>query len=80
MAAYKAGMKTVIIPKDNLPDLEEVDDVVKENVEFVGVSTLDEVLPVAFVNNGYLKSTPSAGGSVKNAAKKSKDSTVASYC
>lgn len=80
MAAYKAGMKTVIIPKDNLPDLEEVDDVVKENVEFVGVSTLDEVLPVAFVNNGYLKSTPSAGGSVKNATKKSKDSTVVSYC
>ncbi len=62
MAAYKAGMKTVILPKDNLPDLAEVEDIVKDNLEFVGVSTLDEVLPVAFVDSSYRKS-----GSVKTA-------------
>ncbi len=47
MAAYKAGMKTVIIPKDNLPDLYEVDDVVKENVDFKPVETVDEVIKIA---------------------------------
>ncbi len=80
MAAYKAGIKTVIIPKENLPDLEEVDDIVKENVEFIGVSTIDEVLPIAFVGKGYLKPTPSAGGSVKQSPKKQKSPSVAGYC
>lgn len=47
MAAYKAGMKTVIIPFDNKPDLEEVDDVVKASLNFVFAKTLDEVLDVA---------------------------------
>ncbi len=44
MAAYKAGIKTVIIPKDNLPDLYEVDSVVKENITFIPVETIDEVI------------------------------------
>ena len=47
MAAYKAGMKTVIIPKDNLPDLYEVDSVVKDNIEFKPVETIDEVIKIA---------------------------------
>ncbi len=52
MAAYKAGIKKVIIPKDNYADLWEIDSVVKENVEFIPVSTVDEVLSVAIVNEG----------------------------
>ena len=47
MAAYKAGIKTVIIPKDNKADLEEVDDVVKENLEFVFAEDLRDVLKTA---------------------------------
>ena len=47
MAAYKNKMKTVLIPQDNVPDLEKVDKVVKDNVEFIAVSTLDEVLNLA---------------------------------
>ena len=35
MAAYRNGMKTVIIPQANEPDLYEVDPMVKENVKFV---------------------------------------------
>lgn len=49
MAAYKAGMKTVIIPADNKPDLEEVDDVVKNAIEFVFAEKLEDVLTVALV-------------------------------
>ena len=52
MAAYMAGIKKVIIPKDNYADLWEIDSVVKENVEFIPVSTVDEVLSVAIVNEG----------------------------
>lgn len=43
MAAYLNSIKKVIIPSDNFSDLEEVADVVKENIEFVCVKTLDEV-------------------------------------
>lgn len=49
MAAYKAGIKTVIIPAANKPDLEEVDDKVKENIEFVYANTLEDVLAVALM-------------------------------
>lgn len=49
MAAYKAGIKTVIIPVDNKPDLEEVDDVVKNSIEFVFAKTLTDVLDTALV-------------------------------
>lgn len=47
MAAYKAGMKTVIIPAANRGDLEEVDSVVKDNIRFVYAEELSQVLETA---------------------------------
>lgn len=47
MAAYKAGCDTIIIPKDNLKDLTKISDDVKNNVNFVSVSSFDEVAKVA---------------------------------
>ena len=49
MAAYKAGMKTVVVPEKNRGDLDEVEDIVKENVEFVFAKTIDDVLRAALV-------------------------------
>lgn len=49
MAAYKAGIKTIVIPDENLPDLEEVEDVVKNNVKFVPAKTIETVLETALV-------------------------------
>lgn len=49
MAAYKAKVKTVIIPFENKPDLEEVDQVVKDNVNFIPVKTIEAVLDNALV-------------------------------
>lgn len=46
-AAFKNGMKTVIIPEDNKADVEKINDTVKNAIEFVPVSGLDEVLAVA---------------------------------
>ena len=50
MAAYKAGIKTVIIPKDNEPDLQDVDPIVKEKINFVPVGSFSEVLSVAIAD------------------------------
>lgn len=47
MAAYKAGCDIIIIPKDNLKDLTKISDEVKNNVNFVSVSSFDEVAKVA---------------------------------
>ena len=47
MAAYRYGIKTVIIPKRNLPDLFEVDRVVKDAVEFVAADHVETVLKTA---------------------------------
>lgn len=49
MAAYKAGIKTVIIPVANKPDLEEVDQVVKDAIEFVYAENLKDVLDTALI-------------------------------
>lgn len=48
MAAYKAGIKTVIVPSANKPDLEEVDEKVRESLDFVFAKTIEDVLDVAF--------------------------------
>ncbi len=49
MAAYKYGMKQVIIPAANLPDLAEVDPVVKEAIHFVPAETMETVLRTALL-------------------------------
>lgn len=51
MAAYKAGIKTVIIPTANKPDLEEVDGKVKDGLNFVFAETIEDVLDVALIHD-----------------------------
>ena len=41
MAAYKNGIKTVLIPQGNVPDLSEIDKVVTENVKFIPMSKVN---------------------------------------
>lgn len=49
MAAYRHGMKKVIIPYENAPDIEEIDEAVKEKLTFVPVKHISEVLSEALV-------------------------------
>lgn len=49
MAAYLAGAKKVLIPKDNMRDLEEIDPLVRENLTFVPCSTADDVIKEALI-------------------------------
>lgn len=51
MAAYKAGVKTIIVPFANKGDLDDVDDTVKLCCEFVFAKTIQDVLDVALVPN-----------------------------
>jgi ATP-dependent Lon protease len=50
LAAHRGGIKTVLIPKENEKDLEEIPDNVKRGLEILPVSTVDEVLATALVN------------------------------
>ena len=49
MAAYNAGVKTVLIPHDNLKDLNNIDPLARENLQFIPCKTLDDVLKNALV-------------------------------
>ena len=44
MAAYSAGVKTIIIPADNIKDLDKIDPVVRENATFIPCRRANEVL------------------------------------
>ena len=57
MAALRHGISTVIIPQDNLKDLEEIDQTVRKSLKFVAARTVDTVLETALVK----KNTPATG-------------------
>jgi ATP-dependent Lon protease len=56
IAAHRAGIKTVILPKDNKKDLEDIPSYVLKDLKFVFVSHMDEVLKVALVEKKSKKS------------------------
>ena len=50
MAAYRSNIHNIIIPHSNLKDLDEVEDVVKQNIKFIDVKTMDDVVKHALNN------------------------------
>ena len=50
LAAHRGGIKTVIIPKDNVKDLEEIPQNAKRDLNIHAVETIDEVLTLALEN------------------------------
>lgn len=69
MAAYTHHMKTVIIPQQNEPDLAEVDQVVKDNVQFVTASHLDTVMETALLPRPEISPQPDEANTRKAAAR-----------
>ena len=55
MAAYREGMKTVLIPKDNESDLYEVDQEVKDAIHFMPMTDLTQVLKAALIKPASAK-------------------------
>jgi ATP-dependent Lon protease len=58
LAAHRAGLKTVLLPKQNKKDLVEIPKRVRRDLKFVFVERMDEVLPVALLPEG-LSTKPS---------------------
>ena len=50
MAAFSAGVSTVLIPRDNEPDLDEVDEQAKNSLQFLFCDTLEDVFRHALVH------------------------------
>jgi ATP-dependent Lon protease len=67
LAAYRAGIGTIILPRRNLKDLDELPEDVRERLLFVPVETMDDVLPVALVPSrlGAGEVSPPASGSAR---------------
>ena len=53
LAAHRLGVDTLIIPKKNEPDLEDVIEEVRDALSFVLVDNVDEVLAAALVDSGH---------------------------
>lgn len=52
LGAHRAGVKTIILPKANFDDLEDVPQEVRDSLTFHAVETLHEVLKIALVGGG----------------------------
>ena len=58
MAAYRAGIKTICIPQDNVPDLEEIDKKVRDHIKFVPAEDISTVLETALVRENCTAAKP----------------------
>ena len=74
MAAYRGGVKRVFIPHDNIPDIDEVDEKVRENLEFIPVQYVTDIIDRALLpldqeeikKDTYLHETISKPHAIRN--------------
>src|SRR5512137_714382 len=69
IAAHRAGLKTIILPKRNEPDLEDLPEEVHKSLSFVPVETVNDVLKASLESPGRPVKKPVE----KKAAKNTKD-------
>ncbi|MGN0950316.1 MAG: endopeptidase La [Mitsuokella sp.] len=76
LAAYREGMKTIILPQENVRDIEDIPKPVRDKLEFVPVKHMDEVLKVALLprEDNEDKETPEEKKAAKTEAKESAES------
>ncbi|HEU4335411.1 MAG TPA: endopeptidase La, partial [Candidatus Eisenbacteria bacterium] len=75
MAAYRAGIRTVVFPADNQKDLVEIPESVRSAMKFLPVSTVDEVFQHAFV--GVAERIAELEAKAAEAAKRKKERAAA---
>lgn len=51
LAAHRAGLKTILLPRENEPDLEDLPEDVRKSMTFIPVDTIDDVLANAFIDS-----------------------------
>lgn len=74
MAAYRAGIKTVVIPKDNEADLQDIEPVVRETLRFVPAAHMDTVMETAL---DFTRRPKKRRKSPRSAAARQTDTTAA---
>lgn len=62
LAAQRAGIETVILPRENEPDLEDLPKEVREGMRFVPADGVDEVVEAAFPRGAVLEFSSAARG------------------
>lgn len=60
LAAHRAGIKRIVLPERNVPDLEEVPAEVKGDLEFIPASKMEQVLEAALEEKPVPKAEPTA--------------------
>ena len=50
IAAHRSGLKTILIPKENIRDIDEVPSSVKEELEIIPIENVEEVIKIALIN------------------------------
>ncbi len=71
LAALRAGIKTVIFPRGNVKDLQDVPDYVSEKLELIPVAHLDEVFAIAFKNSQKTAKPEKSRNGVRPGSKRS---------
>jgi ATP-dependent Lon protease len=72
LAAKRMGIKTVIIPKRNKKDLEDIPKYIKKDMQFVFAETMDDVLKVALKKVKHRKQKKPAAGKLSSVKKRSR--------
>ncbi len=54
LAAHRAGIKTVVLPEENRKDMKDIPESVQEDLEFIFVERMDDVLELALVSSPIL--------------------------
>jgi ATP-dependent Lon protease len=67
LAAHRAGIKRIILPKTNEKDLKDVPEEVRQNLEFILVEKIEEVLQAAFASRPDISAAPEPTESVEPA-------------
>jgi ATP-dependent Lon protease len=69
LAAQRAGLKRVIFPRENEPDLDELPPETRQALEFVPADTIEEVFDAAFDGKRRARRRPTAVGRTRQAAR-----------
>lgn len=70
LAAYRAGVRTLILPKENQKDMVDIPDEIKKKVKFVFVETMDQVLKLALTDVKKPKAARGKAGAKKRASRR----------
>jgi len=53
LAAYQSGIKNIIIPKENIKNIEDIPKQIRKKINFIAVNNIDEVLKTALIRSPF---------------------------